>query len=352
MHRLGEELSLERLTEPAVEQYLTARLGTRPLPAGLVRRLYQRTGGNPLFLATVIDTWVRQGWPEPTHGQPTDVGTALEDVPESLRQLIVQQYDALDPDTQQVLDAASATGHQFTPAAVAAGLKGVEDQAEALCDALVRRGQWLRADTPEGWADGTIPSRYQFVHSMYQEVVYQRLSMRRRAQLHQRIGARAEAAYGQQASERAAELGIHFLKGRDAPRAVQYLRLAADNALRRWGYEEAIAHLSQALEVLPALPETPERAQEELRILTVLGQQSHAVRDAATDHGVACLGHLAWVLWFMGHAEEALRRSGEAVVLAQSLALLSAWPRPCTGPPICISSVATRPSPVSTRRPP
>src|SRR4029434_2210847 len=33
VHRLGEELTLELLTEAAVEQYVTARLGTRRLPA-------------------------------------------------------------------------------------------------------------------------------------------------------------------------------------------------------------------------------------------------------------------------------------------------------------------------------
>jgi hypothetical protein len=42
----------------------------------------------------------------------------------------------------------------------------------------------------------------------------------------------------------------------------------------------------------------------------------HAVRDAATDHGVACLSHLAWVLWFLGAPD---RRWNGAVKATPSL---------------------------------
>src|SRR5262249_29002411 len=57
--------------------------------------------------------------------------------------------------------------------------------------------------------------------------------------------------------------------------------------------------------------------------LTLYHTQRHdtpVFRDSATDHGVACLGHLAWVLWSMGFAQQALQRSQEAIALAQELA--------------------------------
>jgi predicted ATPase len=49
-------------------------------------------------------------------------------------------------------------------------------------------------------------------------------------------------------------------------------------------------------------------------------QHAHAVEDAATDHGVACLSHLAWVLWFLGAPGDALQRSREGIALAQERA--------------------------------
>jgi len=50
------------------------------------------------------------------------------------------------------------------------------------------------------------------------------------------------------------------------------------------------------------------------------GASADVVQDAATDHGVACLGHLAWTLWFLGQPGQAQQRSREAITRAQGLA--------------------------------
>src|SRR5262249_40557863 len=60
-HGQCAELPLAYLPEAGVAAYLAARSPGRPLPDGLARLLQQRTGGNPLFLVTVVDAMVRQG---------------------------------------------------------------------------------------------------------------------------------------------------------------------------------------------------------------------------------------------------------------------------------------------------
>ncbi len=54
-------------------------------------------------------------------------------------------------------------------------------------------------------------------------------------------------------------------------RAVQYLRLAGENALQWSAHQEAVGHFTTALELLAALPERPERAQQELEVRLALG---------------------------------------------------------------------------------
>jgi hypothetical protein len=54
-------------------------------------------------------------------------------------------------------------------------------------------------------------------------------------------------------------VAVHFERGRDAARTVQYLWRAAANAMQRSTYPEALQRLTKALAVLTALPETPER---------------------------------------------------------------------------------------------
>src|SRR5262249_25920666 len=90
-------------------------------------------------------------------------------------------------------------------------------------------------------------------------------------QFHRQIGEREERAYAGQAAEQAAKLAMHFDYGRDYGRAAPYRRQAAENALRRHAYHEAISHLTRGLEVLQTLPATRECDQHELELQILLG---------------------------------------------------------------------------------
>jgi predicted ATPase len=129
----------------------------------------------------------------------------------------------------------------------------------------------LRSTGAEEWPDGTVAARYSFLHALHQQMVYERVPAGRRSGLHRRIGAREEQAYGTHAGEIATSLAVHFERGRVYHRAVRYLQRAGENAMRLAAYQEAINHLTKALELLKTLPDTPERAQQQLLLLKTLG---------------------------------------------------------------------------------
>src|SRR5262249_20336747 len=145
-----------------------------------------------------------------------------------------------------------------------------EEAVEARCDALARRGQLLRALRVTDWPDGTVSAQYAFMHTLFQELLYERVPVSRRVRWHRQIGARLERGYGRQARELAVKLAEHFRRGRDPWRAMQYLQYAGENALRRSAHHEAMPHLHQGLALLLTLLETPERAQQELALLIIL----------------------------------------------------------------------------------
>ena len=64
---------------------------------------------------------------------------------------------------------------------------------------------------------------------------------------------------------------MHFDRGRAYSRAVPYRRQAAEHALQRHAYREALGHLTRGLEMLQTLPPTPEYLQHELALQTLLG---------------------------------------------------------------------------------
>ncbi|MGH8475074.1 MAG: ATP-binding protein [Methylococcales bacterium] len=183
-------------------------------------------------------------------------------------------YDKFLNLTALVLEVASVAGAEFSAAVLAAGIETEREtqqaKVEEICARLVRRQQFLQACGSAEWPDGTLAGRYGFIHALYQEVLYERVPAGQRVALHRRLGARVEAAYGQRAHEIAAELALHFERGREVQRAVHYHRQAAETAVRRSANVEAMAHLSRGLKLLETLPDTPERSQREIQLQLAL----------------------------------------------------------------------------------
>jgi predicted ATPase len=143
---------------------------------------------------------------------------------------------------------------------------------EAVCEELAAQHQFLDDIGLREWPDGTNSGRYRFAHALYRQVLYEGLGTGRRRQLHRRIGLRLEAGYGGQAWGIAAQLAVHFERGGELPRAVEYWQQAGENAARRNAYAEALAALRTALALLVLLPESAELTQRELALQLMLGE--------------------------------------------------------------------------------
>ena len=123
-----------------------------------------------------------------------------------------------------MLEVGSVAGATFSAAAVAAGLAHEVVEVEDWCAGLARRRQWLEASGEQVWPDGTVAGGIGSRTRSTRRWRTTGCTAARRVQLHRRIGEREEAGYGPQARELAAELAMHFERGRDAQRAVRYLQ--------------------------------------------------------------------------------------------------------------------------------
>ncbi len=280
------ELPLACLTEVAVSEYLEQRFSgnsSAPLSVpALARLVHHRTDGHPLFMVNIADFVAAQ--------ELSATQEAVEQsIPEGIRQMIELQIERLGSEDQRLLEVASVAGADFSAASVAAGLGTVDiDAVEQTCGELARRVQFLQPGGQSVWPDGTLAARYGFIHALYQNVLYYRVTPGRRARLHQRIGLREEAGYGAQAAEIATELAVHFEHGRDYERALNYLRLAGEKAVRRCANREAIDLFSRGLALLELMPESTLRARHELLLLIALGAPLvHSRGYAAVEVGDA-----------------------------------------------------------------
>jgi predicted ATPase len=213
-------------------------------------------------------------------------------VPDSIKQMIEKQIGHLGADEQRTLEIASVAGAEFSIPAVASVLEQDRTLLEARCDELARHRQFIQDRGVQELSNGQTVTRYGFIHALYQNVLYDQLSPSRRAHAHQRIGEWSEIFYGEHASEIAAELAMHFDRAGNLTEAVKYLHKAAENDIRRFAYREAVALSRRGLELVKRLPDSPERARQELRLQVTLGvpliaTQGYAAPDVESTYARA-----------------------------------------------------------------
>lgn len=283
-HRLCRELALDYLTEEAVADFLAVKFPRNQFPIKLARLIHQRTGGNPLFLVNLVDYLLdeeiivdRQGrWQLQVELAEVELG-----VPESVRHLIEKQVERLGPEDRRMLEAASVVGMECSAVAIAAALDCDVVEVEEHCETLAKRDQFLSPPVLVELPDGTITPRFKFNHVLYLNVIYNRIALTRRAQMHGRISKSGERVYGDRVGEIASELAVHFDQGRDWYRSVKYHLMAAENAARRSANNEAVALARRGLELIRLLPDSAERAGQEIRLRLILGASLMTIKGSA-----------------------------------------------------------------------
>ena len=283
LHGHCDEVPLEFLSVAAIGEYLARRFPQHRFPPDLATVLHRDTEGNPLFVVNTIDYLIAQRQMCELDGLWTltvPVAEIALGIPATVAQMVDTHVERLTADEQALLAAASVAGVEFSAAVGPAG--GIATrEAERLCEALALRRQFLRATGIVEWPDGTVAGRYAFIHALYRNVLYARVSLGHRVGLHLRTGELLEHSYGRQSGEIAGELAMHFEHGRDFQRAVEYRRQAGEHALRRHGYREAAEHATRGLESLKRQPDSQERTQQELALQIMLGSALTALRGHA-----------------------------------------------------------------------
>jgi predicted ATPase/DNA-binding winged helix-turn-helix (wHTH) protein len=284
IHRLCHELPLEYLTLESVSDFLQLTFPGHQFPVAFTEMIHQRTEGNPLFMVNVVEYLIDEKIVVNHDGfwkLQVDLSEVELGVPENIRQMIDKHIERLDREEQHILEGASVVGMECSAIAISAGLTEDVVRIEEICDCLARKHAFLLPAYLAELPDGTITPRYRFIHALYLDVLYKRVALTRRRQIHGRIGERGETIYGDRVREIAAELAVHFEQSQDFVRAVKYLLMAAENATRRSADHEAVALSRRGLELLRILPDSPEHDNQELNLRSIISNSGARLANSA-----------------------------------------------------------------------
>ena len=198
-------------------------------------QILERTDGNPLFVEEVAAALLEQ---------PGDIA-----IPTTLQALFTARLDALDERAKHTLQLASVIGRSFSEP-VLRSVSGDEDLSTSLrtLERLGMIGETARSPERE----------YAFRHSLTQDATYGTILLRRRRELHRRVGEVLEELYANRIEEFAPLLAHHFRESGDDERTLRYATIAADAASRLYAHAEAVTHATTAIEASVRLGRTDE----------------------------------------------------------------------------------------------
>ena len=231
--RAGGILQLEGLGPDHVRQLLQTQLGSPgALDDRFVTKVVALTQGNPLFVQHLAPTLMTDQQSEPVDSE-LDV-----DVPDGIRRVIHQRLEWLDPDARELLRTAAVVGPDVK-IAVLSELSG--RSSKGIVDRLGRTAERVFVSVDDSFV--------RFRHPLVREVLLAELDASDRSSLHERV---ADLLIGDDPDANVDEIAHHLTRSGPA-RSIDAARVsvtAARSAVGAFAFENAIAHLQRAIEML------------------------------------------------------------------------------------------------------
>ncbi|WP_147432005.1 helix-turn-helix transcriptional regulator [Motilibacter peucedani] len=219
-------VDLGRLSRGEVGEQLAGILSAG-VPPQTVDTVFDRSEGNPFFVE--------------------ELSCCPDQVPESLRDLLLARVEALSPAAQRVVRLAAAGGRVIDHLLLAAVSDLDEDDLlEAVREAVSANVLVVDSAT----------QAYSFRHSLVREAVHDDVLPGENGRLHRRYAEELERDPALVAPERsAAVLAHHWESAHEPGRALPSLLVAAEQAAAQYAYAEQLRLLERALEVWDRVPD-------------------------------------------------------------------------------------------------
>jgi len=221
--------------------------------------IVNRTVGNPLFIEELTRGLLEAGIivKDNQHYVLAKESSDIQ-VPDTIQGIIASRLDRLPEELKEAMQVASVIGREFSLLL----LEEVTGTSKLLKSYLIQLQSlefiFEKSLFPE--------PEYIFKHALTQEVAYNSLLLKRRKEIHERIGKAIERLYPDTMEEFYETLAYHYSRSEDDEKAIHYLKLSGDKATKAYSNWEAVRFYKEAIRVLDSRPESEENRDEKLGI--------------------------------------------------------------------------------------
>ena len=235
---------------------LGSQVAEQEIGAAAAAQLFRESEGSPLFVVESI------------RARGLNADETVVAVPPRVQAVIEWRLSQLSPAAQVLARVAATLGRDFTLDVLT---RACDSQDASLIESLDEL--WKRRIVRE---HGT--GRFDFSHDRLREVAYATIGPMQRRTFHRRAAEALEAVYAGDLDAVVAQIAAHYDRSEQAELAIDHYERAAEVASRVYANDEALAHLTRALTLLSALPESPARDRRELSLQIALGALMRGVR--------------------------------------------------------------------------
>src|SRR5262249_2909653 len=259
------QVTLPRLPRRQATE-MTARVAHgKALPPEMVEQVVAKTDGVPLFVEELTKMVLESGLLQERE-ECYELSGPLPPlaIPLTLHDSLMARLDRLAA-VKGLAQLGATLGREFSYELLQAVSPWDEE--------TLQRGLQQLVEAEFLYQQGLPPhAMYLFKHALIQDAAYQSLLRSTRQQYHQRIAQVLEERFPEICETQPELLAHHYTEAGMLAQASVYWQRAGQRAIERSAPLEAIAHFSKGLEVLGMLPDTPERARQELGVQIALGQ--------------------------------------------------------------------------------
>jgi class 3 adenylate cyclase/tetratricopeptide (TPR) repeat protein len=255
------QVNLNRLSNRESLVMVNHLLDTEHLESSLEEFILEKTEGIPFFIEEFIKSLknlkvIKRE--ENTYRIAKNIQAMT--IPVTIHDLIMARVDSLPERAKGILQTGSVVGREFSHDLI----KTVADQSE---EKLLSNLSVLK-DSELLYERGIYPkSTYIFKHALTQEAVYDSLLLKRRKEVHEKIGGAIEELYLERLEEFYEMLAYHYSRSDNSEVAYKYLKLSGNKATRNHSVWEALDFFRNGIEKLKNLPETDENKREQIETI-------------------------------------------------------------------------------------
>src|SRR5262249_20738415 len=251
------EMTLNHLSHTQVEQIVTCMTDGKTFPAEVLQQIIAKTDGVPLFVEEITKSLLESDKLQAVNEHYELIGSlSTFAIPATLQDSLMARLDRLVT-AKAVAQYAAVIGRQFSYE-----LLQVVSQVDK---AMLQHELGRLVEAEIVYQRGVPPqATYTFKHALIQDAAYESLLRSTRQHYHQQIARVLDERFPETTQTQPELLAHHYTEAGLAEKAVPYWHQAGQNAIQRSAHVEAISHLTEGLELLTALPETPQRLQREV----------------------------------------------------------------------------------------